>query len=175
MARADVVYESIWGNTEAVARAVADGVASVLGEGAVDVREAEAADGLGPEVVLLVVGGPTHAFGMSRPATRESAKERGATAVPGAGIREWIDGLASPRTAVAVATFDTRTVSPRLPGSAAKKALKRLVALGFEPAAKPETFGVHGYEGPLADGELERARAWGVTLAERAESRGAGG
>jgi hypothetical protein len=57
-------------------------------------------------------------------------------------------------------------VTPRLPGSAAKKAMKRLVALGFRPLAKPETFGVHGYSGPVADGELDRARQWGTELAE---------
>ena len=70
-----------------------------------------------------------------------------------------------PRRAVPVATFDTRVVKPRLPGSAAKKAMKKLVARGFRPAAKPETFGVHGYGGPIADGEVERARAWGAELA----------
>ncbi len=43
--------------------------------------------------------------------------------------------------------------------------MKRLVALGFRPVAKPETFGVHGYSGPVADGELERARRWGMELA----------
>jgi hypothetical protein len=34
----------------------------------------------------------------------------------------------------------------------------------MQPIAKPETFGVHGYSGPLADGELERAREWGAAL-----------
>jgi hypothetical protein len=43
--------------------------------------------------------------------------------------------------------------------------MKRLVSLGFRPLAKPETFGVHGYAGPVADGELERARSWGGELA----------
>jgi hypothetical protein len=76
-----------------------------------------------------------------------------------------VEALASPGRAVPVATFDTRVVSPRLPGSAAKKSMKRLVALGFRPVAKPETFGVHGYSGPVADGELERARRWGMELA----------
>lgn len=166
MARAEVVYESIWGNTEAIARVVAEGIASRLGEAEVAVRAVSDADGSDPSTQLLVVGGPTHAFGMSRPATRESARERGATTIPARGIREWIDALDPPRTKVAVATFDTRTVSPRLPGSAGKKALKRLVSLGYEPAEKAETFGVHGYEGPLADGELERARQWGAQLAD---------
>ncbi|KAA1424595.1 flavodoxin family protein [Mumia zhuanghuii] len=165
MARVQVVYESIWGNTAAVARAIGEGIATRLGDDAVTVQEASPQTPLDPAAELLVVGGPTHAFGMSKAATRESARDRGASRIPESGIREWIEALPFPGTAVGVATFDTRTVSPRLPGSAAKKALKRLVSQGFEPAAKAETFGVHGYEGPLADGELERARAWGADLA----------
>ncbi|MBW9204315.1 flavodoxin domain-containing protein [Mumia sp. zg.B53] len=165
MVLALVVYESLWGNTESVARAIADGIASTFGDDAVTVAEAGPDVGLDPDLALLVVGGPTHAFGMSSGATRESGRERGAPHLPDWGIREWIDALPSPGRAVRVAAFDTRTVSPRLPGSAAKKALKRLVARGFEPAAKARTFGVHGYEGPLADGELDSARAWGTELA----------
>ncbi|WP_353808396.1 flavodoxin family protein [Agromyces sp. SYSU T00194] len=158
-----VIVESAWGNTAAVAEAIADG----LRPADIEVRSTDAADATLPaDLDLLVVGGPTHAFGMSTPATRRSARERGATQVPERGIREWIDAVDAPPHRIRVATFDTRTVAPRLPGSAAKKALKQLVGLGFEPAAKAETFGVHGYEGPLADGELGRATDWGARLAE---------
>jgi len=157
-----VVYETIWGNTEQVAREVAAG----LGADSVDIVDAASAPpALDDDVDLLVVGGPTHAFSMSTASTRESARQQGAAHIPAAGIREWIDRLSAPARSVPVATFDTRVVSPRLPGSAAKKAMKKLVALGFRPAVKPETFGVHGYTGPVADGELERARQWGRTLA----------
>jgi hypothetical protein len=159
--RALVVYESIWGNTEAIARAVASGLG-------VDV-EVTSADDASPSmpdgVDLVVVGGPTHAFSMSSGTTRESARQQGATSIPLRGIREWIEGLPAPTRRIRVATFDTSTVAPRLPGSAAKKAMKRLMARGLEPAAKPETFGVHGYGGPLADGEEDRAKAWGASLA----------
>jgi hypothetical protein len=159
--RALVIYESIWGNTEQLAREVAAGI----GDGA-DVVAAESAPAeLDAELDLLVVAGPTHAFSMSTEATRQSARQQGAERIPVRGIREWIEALSSPARAVPVATFDTRVVSPRLPGSAAKKAMKRLVGLGFRAVAKPETFGVHGYTGPLADGELERARRWGADLA----------
>ncbi|GAA4379510.1 flavodoxin family protein [Agromyces bauzanensis] len=159
--RVMVVYESIWGNTEQIAREIAAGI----GAETVDVVDAASAPpAIEDDVDLLVVGGPTHAFSMSSTSTRESARQQGATRIPASGIREWIERLSAPSSAVAVATFDTRTVSPRLPGSAAKKAMKKLVALGFRPAAKPETFGVHGYSGPIADGELERAKAWGAGL-----------
>jgi hypothetical protein len=156
-----IVVESIWGNSELVGKEIAAG----LGEGRVDVVSAAAEPtALDADVDLLVVGGPTHAFSMSTERTRESAKQQGAEHIPSRGIREWIEAHQSPRRAIAVATFDTRVVSPRLPGSAAKKAMKRLVALGYRPIAEPETFGVHGYTGPVADGELERARRWGAEL-----------
>lgn len=156
-----IVVESIWGNTEAIARAVAAGIG-----GDVEVLGTDAAPNRVPDDVdLLVVGGPTHAFTMSTPATRKSAKEQGAENIPVRGIREWLAGLATPSRPPRVATFDTRTVSPRLPGSAAKKAIKHLVRRGMQPVAKPETFGVHGYSGPLADGEEARAERWGRELA----------
>ena len=156
-----VVVESIWGNTEAIGRAIAAGIG-----GTVDVVTAEDAPRAIPHGVdLVVVGGPTHAFSMTSVMTRESARRQGATTIPSRGIREWIDGLPRLERRVRVATFDTRTVSPRLPGSAAKVAMKRLIERGLQPVAKPETFDVHGNEGPVADGELARATEWGATLA----------
>lgn len=156
-----VVFESLWGNTEQLAREIAAGI----GERTDVVDAASSPNALDDAIDLLVVGGPTHAFSMSTGATRESAKQQGAERIPARGIREWIQTHPAPSRAVPVATFDTRVVTPRLPGSAAKKAMKRLVALGFRPLAKPETFGVHGYAGPVAEGELERARRWGTQLA----------
>lgn len=163
--RALVVYETMWGNTGEIAASIADGIRTQRGVEDVQLVEAaQAAEEIPAHVDLVVVGGPTHAFSMSKSSTRDSARQQGATANPERGIREWIEGLTTPPSPLMVATFDTRTVAPRLPGSAAKKALKKLVALGFRPAVKPESFGVHGYSGPLADGELERAREWGAAL-----------
>ena len=69
--RARVVYESMFGNTQAIAQAVTDGLAESM---SVDLEEiGSAATDVAADVSLLVVGGPTHAFGMSRERTRESA------------------------------------------------------------------------------------------------------
>jgi hypothetical protein len=155
-----VVYESIWGNTEQLARAIAAGI----GQGTEVIDALHAPATLDGDIDLLVVGGPTHAFSMTTESTRKAAADQGATQIPARGIREWIEALSSPTLAVPVATFDTRVVSPRLPGSAAKKAMKRLLGRGFRPIEKPETFGVHGYSGPVADGELDRAHQWGSAL-----------
>jgi flavodoxin len=165
MTRALVVYESMFGNTEAVARAVADGLAERLLVETVEVTDAPArvtAD-------LLVVGGPTHAFGMSRAKTRADAVRQGSRAgrqmpAAGVGIREWIDATAfAPGTVVA--TFDTKLHAS--PGSAAGAALRRLRARGLHVADRAQRFYVRGTPGPLLDGELDRARGWGRTLARR--------
>src|SRR5512139_1244290 len=90
--KALVVYESMFGNTEGVARAVADGLRGHLDVDVVEV--AKAPSPLGEDVDLVVVGGPTHAFSMTRQNTREDAVRQGAQAGSAAyGIREWIDHL----------------------------------------------------------------------------------
>ncbi len=163
--KALVVYESMFGNTEKVARAVADGLGGHLDVDVVEVGKAPSP--LWEPVDLVVVGGPTHAFSMTRQNTREDAKRQGAASGDaGFGIREWIDKLQEGPHAEKVATFDTRVTKVRhLPGSAAKSAAKGLRRHGYSTVAKPESFFVDDVSGPLVDGELERARAWGEQLA----------
>ncbi len=72
-------------------------------------------------------------------------------------IREWLDDVRPVTHALKTATFDTKVNSPRLPGSAAKAARAELRARGLDVSTPPQTFRVHGYEGPLVDGERERA------------------
>lgn len=165
-----IVVESQFGNTRQAADAVAEGLRQALGaDGAV--RLVDAADA-GPDVPedvrLLLVGGPTHAFSMTREKTREGARDQGATAhePEASGIREWI-GRVRARPGVQVLTFDTRVKVPGLPGSAAKSATKALRHQGFEHVERGETFWVQDTDGPLKDGELERARSWGTELAAR--------
>ena len=169
--RALVVYESMFGNTRFVAEAIADGLGTLM-----EVETLPVGDAVGhleaiPDAVdLLVVGGPTHAFGMSRPGTRADAvTKHGAPAITSqaTGIREWLDVLtAAPMSSgLRMATFDTRVRRPRVPGSAAKRAATALRRLGVRPAAAPETFWVDGVSGPLVAGETDRARQWGAQLA----------
>jgi hypothetical protein len=161
--RALVVYESMFGNSAKVAELIAAGLAERGEVTLTDVRESPAPGGFD----LLVLGGPTHAFGMSRPATRADAARQG-TIRPGAqsaGIREFLDGAPS-LAGVRVTAFDTRMNTAFLPsGSAARKALRRLRGLGGRQIAEPESFRVTSAQGPLAPGEADRARRWGATLA----------
>jgi flavodoxin len=156
--QAIVVYDTQYGNTEQVARAIAEGLA---GHGPVDLLAAAQAVGR-PQVPpdLLLIGGPTQRHGMS-PALRAYVE-----ALPR-------DGLRNTR----VATFDTRyRMAPLLSGSAAKDAAGRLRRSGCRIVAAPESFFIerdrpadgekrsHGSE-QLEPGELERAMAWGRRLA----------
>jgi hypothetical protein len=156
--RSVVVYESAWGNTRQIAEAVAAG----LGDGVRAIAVGEAPPLATVTADLLVVGGPTHAFGMSRDTTRADAHQRGGAELL-TGIREWMEAADS--CDLRVATFDTHTRKPNLPGTASKAAARRLTALGCTLVAPPEKFWVHGAEGPLLDGEADRAREWGRKLA----------
>ena len=161
--RAVVVVESMFGNTASVAAAVAQGLTEEVD---VEVVTAATAAPLDEGADLVVVGAPTHAFSMPRPMTREEARRQGALAVDTCrGVREWIEdipvGVHSPR----VVTFDTRVMrTRRMPGSAARASARDLRAKGFSPLAASTSFYVDDVRGPLAEGELDRARAWGTRM-----------
>jgi flavodoxin len=161
-----VVFESMYGNTAAVARAIAEGlrptvdVVTALGVNEVDPRDVSGYD-------LVVVGGPTHAHGMSRTTTRmtaiEDAKRTYDEPTKGEGLREWIEGLHGDGRAAAA--FDTRIDAPAaLTGAASKGIAKRLAGRAFKVVVDRESFLVTK-QNMLVDGELERAEAWGARLA----------
>jgi hypothetical protein len=170
MMRAVVVYESMYGNTRAVAEAIAEGIRPVHDVVVVSTGRA------GPRVVdgatLLVVGGPTHAHGMTRRRTREAAAEAAgkpdSTVVledgaKGPGVREWLASLG--HLNVLAAAFDTRVDWPALLSGRASKAIDReLENHGAHRAADPESFLVTK-ENELEPGEEDRARRWGERLA----------
>ena len=161
-----VVFESMFGNTRTVAEAIAAGLST---RAEVKLFEVTTAPVLFPDDFdLLVVGGPTHAFGMSRESTRQSAVDQGAPrAKAEIGIREWIETISPGSRLRFAATFDTRIDRPRVPGSAARKAARRLRQMKLELVAPAESFFVDGTTGPLLEGELERAHRWGEALAVR--------
>jgi hypothetical protein len=170
--KALLVYESMFGNTEKVARAVAEGMQTHMDVDVVGVGDAPTP--VLDHVDVLVVGGPTHAFSMTRANTRSDAARQGAHAPTGVGIREWIDGLRDGPHSELVAAFDTRVRKVRhLPGSAARSATKALHRHGYRIVVRPESFYVDDVSGPLFDGELERARAWGEQLGTICGSRAA--
>jgi flavodoxin len=164
--RALVVYESMFGNTEKVAGAVAHGLQlEGVDTGLVEARSAPAS--LPEELDLLVVGGPTHAFTMSRSSTRADAVRQGAPAERAdVGIREWLASvrLEGDRHPL-VAAFDTRVTKVRwLPQAAGASASRLARRRGLVPLARPIGFLVDDVRGPLVDSELEHAAKWGRHL-----------
>ena len=158
-----VVYESLYGNTRDVAEAIATGLGDAKVVSVQDaVSQVTKAD-------LLVVGGPTHVHGIASRRTRTAgAQNAHGELEPGSGdgpgLRDWLADLPQVANAQAAA-FDTRAHGPRIvTGSASHGIARRLRHHGYRLLAT-ESFIVEGGEGPLVGGELDRARAWGETLA----------
>jgi hypothetical protein len=169
-----VVYESLFGDNRAIARAIAEGLSSRMP--VVVAAAAEAPTSLGPDVALLVVGGPNHATSMPRQATREGAARDHGLSTEGldTGLREWLESVQVATAGLAAAAWDTRMEHPRLivkMDHAARTEEKLLTRLHCRIVAPAEHFTVTGAEGPLRDGEEERARQWGRTLADDHQAR----
>ena len=160
--KAIVVYESHWGNTAAVARAIAEGIGP-------EARALSTAEATGPAIAgadLIVAGAPL--LGFSLPT---ESMVKGLASNPGShpsppdlthpSMRSWLETL--PKGSALAAAFETRIWWS--PGSAAKSILSALETVGYRTVAKPQRFIVKGRYGPLREGELERAKAWGAELA----------
>jgi flavorubredoxin len=154
--RAVIVVESCFGNTSKVADAIIEGLDSA----GADV-ETFAADSAPRRLSadLVLVGAPTHNLGLPTPASRNQAAQHGGTP-PATGVREWIDDIEALDGRVIAFSTTTGGVFAGSAGKAIVKALKRRNIR----AERGADFTVAGTPGPIADGELERAREWGRTL-----------
>jgi menaquinone-dependent protoporphyrinogen IX oxidase len=173
--RALVVYESMYGNTHAIADAIAAGLGPPDRVSAVPVGDVKPEELAG--IDLLVVGGPTHAHGMSRSSTRRSALDaarRPAATVAidpsadGQGLREWFAGVR--RLDCAAVAYDTRMRGPAVFTGRASKGIARMLRRhGANVLAGGESFFVTK-DNRLVPGEAARARLWGSRLAETLSS-----
>jgi hypothetical protein len=161
-----VVYESVWGNTAAIARAIAEGLgpeADVYPTDAVPPEALAAAD-------LIVAGSPVFAFSLPTEAMRENILRSEIGGPPPdlshPSLRSWLDGL--PAGHGRCAAFETRIWwSPR---GATGTIEKKLAEHGYPRLAKAEKFVVQDKYGPLREGELDRAREWGRSLRSATEA-----
>jgi hypothetical protein len=169
--KAVVIYESMYGNTHLIASAVADGFRRYGEAVVVPVDEADASVVGSADVVI--VGGPTHAHGMSHVATRKGAIEDAekpdselvldADADEDEGLREWFASLDQVFTNAAA--FDTRfNYSAALTGRASKGIARKLRHHGATLIAEPESFFVQK-DNHLEAHEEARAQEWGARLA----------
>ncbi len=171
--RALVVYESMYGNTHAIATDIAAGLSAKHAVSLVSVSRAT------PELVsaadLIVAGGPTHLHGLSTASSRRRAAETaskpgsGLAVDPdaaGPGLRFWLSRL-SARDVLAV-SFDTRlTGVPVLTGRASRGISRLLASRGYRLLLPPESFLVNK-RNTLVEGEGARACSWVALIGEAA-------
>ncbi len=154
-----VIYFSKFGHTQRIAGSIAEALSSA---GSVELI---AHDKVEPECLvetdLVVMGTPTHRMNLPEV------------------VRPFFDRL--PRRILkgkAVAAFDTSYKmadrnSPKWLArfTAAPKLMRKLRKLGGKRIAPPETFFVKDREGPLYEGEIERAGRWAASLKDSMLSR----
>ena len=145
--KALIIYDSVYGNTERIAKAIGDAFGA-------DARVVRASEGNPAELSalgILIVGCPTQG-GRPTQAIQDFLGRIPETALKG----------------VKVAAFDTRLTTKwvGLFGYAAGKIAEIVAAKGGTLIGLPEAFFVKGKKGPLKEGELERADSWAKALAK---------
>jgi len=151
--KAVIIYDSVYSNTEHIAQAIGEGLAgdvTVVRVGEVNASELKTCD-------LLIVGSPVH-NGRATPAIDALLQQLPAHALEGKGV----------------AAFDTRfeleaqgigvRLVMRVVRYAAERIAKALTKKGGRLVAEPEGFIVEHKEGPLKQGELERAKKWAQAI-----------
>ena len=153
-----IVYDSVFGNTEQIARAIGQALGAPEQAETLHVTKVTPARLIGEE--LVIVGSPTRGF---RP-TETNTKFQ--DAIPGDGL----NGIkvAAFDTRISVADVNNRVLNlfVKIFGYAAQPIAKKLTKKGGTLVAAPEGFFVKGSEGPLKDGERERAAEWGKSITQ---------
>ncbi len=149
-----IIYDSLHGNTKEIAEAIYNGIAQP--DTKILPVEKAITDDL-KDIKLLIVGSPTHG-GTAKPTLLDFLK------------RIQKDSLVG----IKIATFDTRFLEEKQKvalrllmktiGYAAPKIAKILESKGGELIVKPEGFFVKKAEGPLLNGEIQRAKEWGKSV-----------
>ncbi len=148
-----VVYDSQFGNTEKIARAISQ----ALGGDTKIVRPNETNTAELTSAEILVIGSPTQG-GRATMSVQNLINN-----IPA-------DGLKNSKVAAFDTRFDAKThglfirLLTKTIGYAAEKINEALVDKGGQQTVPPEPFFVLGKEGPLKDGELERAAGWAKKL-----------
>ena len=142
-----IVYDSVSGNTEQIAQAIGNALGSQEDVEILRVSNVKPEQLTG--LKLLIIGSPTHG-GRPTPAIQDFLNKVSEPAIRG----------------INVAAFDTR-LSRRwvgIFGYAAGRIADSLKRKGGNLISSPEGFFVKGREGPLKEGELERAANWAKVI-----------
>lgn len=151
-----VIYDSVFGNTERIAQAIGAALARDNDVQILPVGEVKAAYEQGLE--LLVIGSPTRSFRPTETMTNFLK------AMPKNSLKDI--RFAAFDTRIALETIDSSALRFIVDkgGYAAKTIAKELEKKGGYLLVPPEGFLVTGEQGPLKEGELERAEKWGEKL-----------
>jgi flavodoxin len=150
--KALVIYDSFFGNTERVAQAMGEALEP---HGTVEVaRVSEVQQEQVTSLDYLIVGSPTRGFSPS-PDTKKFVRGLPTRGLEGVGVAAF-------DTRVDLDDVDSRILPPlvKLFGYAAEPIAKGLRRKGGDLRLPPEGFYVADTEGPMKEGELERAAAW---------------
>ena len=142
-----IIYDSVFGNTEQIAQAIGNALGSQKDVEILRVSNVKPEQLMGLE--LLIVGSPTHG---GRPTSA---------------IQDFLNKVSEPAIrGTNVAAFDTRfsTRLVRIFGYAAGRIADSLKRNGGTLIVSPEGFFVKGKEGPLKEGEIERAASWAKVI-----------
>lgn len=146
-----IIYDSVFGNTSDIAEAIAETLREHYHVQTTAMGEADRFDL--KTMDLLIVGCPTQRHSLT------------------SGIRAFLDNIERGRLdGIMAAAFDTRyRMSVWISGSAAWSIGRHLQRSGASLVLPPESFFVTGRQGPLEEGERERAEQWAKLLLERLE------
>ncbi|MGD0779990.1 MAG: flavodoxin domain-containing protein [Dehalococcoidales bacterium] len=144
--KALVIYDSQYGNTEQIAKAIAE----ALGDKSMAVKIGQVKAAEIADYSYIIIGSPTQG---GRPTAAIQTFLNSLTA----------DVLAGKR----FAAFDTRfkNVFAKIFGYAAPRIEAVIKAKGGNTTAQPQGFFVKSTKGPLMEGELERAATWAKAIA----------
>jgi hypothetical protein len=168
--KAVVVYESLCGNTAAIARAIAEGIGPQVRA----LTTSEATREAVSDADLIVAGAPVLGFRLPTEEMRQSVRSNPGLGAPppdltNPSMRSWLDALPEGPASWGrrrAAAFETGLRWS--PGGATSAIIAGLERAGCESVGKGKRFVVKGKYGPLRDGELEKARQWGAELARTA-------
>jgi flavodoxin len=147
-----VVYDSFFGNTEKVAQAVGE---ALSGAGEVEiVRAGKVTPGQVAEADLVIVGSPTRAF---RPSPEIGKFLR---SIPAGGLEGKRTGAFDTRISEEDVGSAFLRLLMKVFGYAARPVSRKLERKGGRVVLEPAGFVVTGKEGPLKEGELDRAAGW---------------
>jgi flavodoxin len=146
------LYDSQYGDTQRIAQAIAGKLAEFGEARAVRLDPRQPVELQGADV--FIVGCPTQGWR------------------PTPAIQSFLEEVSSEELRhLAVACFDTRFRLPRfMTGSASKVMAEKLREKGTSLLVAPESFFVKGTEGPLREGELERASTWARQIVDAVEA-----